>query len=68
MIKKYSLKVLQKAINLALSLDDTMPGKIAELDGKIIEIFIDTLGIKFFIEFKEGASSYWTIVMKSRIL
>ncbi|WP_133140589.1 SCP2 domain-containing protein [Legionella genomosp. 1] len=54
MIKKYSLKVLQKAINLALSLDDTMPGKIAELNGKIIEISIDTLGIKFFIEFKEG--------------
>ncbi|KTC68816.1 SCP-2 sterol transfer family protein [Legionella birminghamensis] len=51
MIKKYSLKVLQQAINLALSLDDSMPGKIAQLDGKVIEIFIDTLGIKFFIQF-----------------
>lgn len=51
MIKKYSLKALQTAINHALALDDTMPDKIAALQGKVLEIIIAPLGVNFFITF-----------------
>ncbi|WED42811.1 ubiquinone biosynthesis accessory factor UbiJ [Legionella cardiaca] len=54
MIKKYSLKALQTAINHALSLDESMPTKIAALDGKVIEIIVAPLGANFFILFEEG--------------
>ena len=53
MIKKYSLKVLQKAINQALSLDESMPSKIASLQGKVLEIIIAPLGVNFYIGFAE---------------
>ncbi len=51
MIKKYSLKALQKAINHALALDESMPTKIAALQGKVLEIIIAPLGVNFFIHF-----------------
>lgn len=47
MIKKYSLKALQKAINHALALDETMPTKISALDGKVLEIIVAPLGVNF---------------------
>ena len=53
MIKKYSLKALQKTINYALSLDEFMPAKIAALDGKVLEIIITTLQVNFFIRFEQ---------------
>ncbi|MGQ3889636.1 ubiquinone biosynthesis accessory factor UbiJ [Legionella sp. CNM-1927-20] len=53
MIKKYSLKALQTAINKALSLDESMPTKIKALHGKVIEIIIAPLNVNFFITFKE---------------
>ncbi|MFW2570122.1 ubiquinone biosynthesis accessory factor UbiJ [Legionella sp. 29fVS95] len=53
MIKKYSLKALQKAINHALALDDSMPAKIAALQGKVLEIIIAPLGVNFFIHFDQ---------------
>lgn len=54
MIKKYSLKALQKAINHALSLDESMPEKIDQLDGKTLEIIIAPLEVNFFIHFDKG--------------
>lgn len=52
MIKKYSLIALQKALNHALSLDESMPAKIQELHGKILEIIISPLNVHFFIRFE----------------
>ena len=54
MLKKYSLKALQKAINKALLLDEHMPEKIQSLDGKTLEMIISPLNVNFFIHFKEG--------------
>lgn len=51
MIKKYSLMALQKAINRALSLDESIPAKIQALDGKVLEIIITPLNVHFFIRF-----------------
>lgn len=53
MIKKYSLKALQKAINHALAMDESMPDKIAALHGKVLEIIITPLGVNFFIQFEQ---------------
>lgn len=53
MIKKYSLKALQTAINHALALDSAMPEKIAALHGKVLEIIIAPLGVNFFISFEQ---------------
>lgn len=51
MIKKYSLKALQLAINHALSLDESMPTKMKPLQGKVLEIIIAPLGVNFYIRF-----------------
>jgi ubiquinone biosynthesis protein UbiJ len=51
MIKKYSLKALQKTINHTLALDESMPAKIAALHGKVLEIIVAPLGVNFFIRF-----------------
>lgn len=53
MIKKYSLMALQKAINQALSLDDTRTAKIQALHGKVLEIIISPLNVHFFIRFMD---------------
>lgn len=53
MLKKYSLKALQKAINQAMSLDEQMPGKFQALSGKVLEMIITPLNVNFFIQFKE---------------
>ncbi len=53
MIKKYTLIALQKAINHALSLDETMPAKMKKLDGKVIELIISPLNAFFFITFAD---------------
>ena len=53
MIKQYSLTVLQKAINLALALDESMPSKIQALDGKVLEVIISPLDVHFFIRFTQ---------------
>ncbi len=52
MIKKYSLLALQKALNHALTLDDSMPEKIKALHGKILEVVITPLNVHFFIRFE----------------
>ena len=54
MIKYYSLKILQKAINKAAALDETMPDKLAQLSGKMIQLLILPLQVKFFITFQHG--------------
>lgn len=53
MIKKYSLLVLQKALNQALTLDESIPGKMSELEGKVLEIVISPLQVNFFIRFED---------------
>lgn len=53
MIKKYSLMALQTALNHALNLDESMPAKIQELDGKVLEIIISPLNVHFFIRFED---------------
>lgn len=54
MIKKYSLTLLQKAINHALALDESMPTKMAALDGRVLEIIISPLNVNFFIRFTQN--------------
>ena len=54
MIKECSLMVLQKAIQHALSLDESMPAKLQALDGKTLEIIISPLQVNFFISFVRG--------------
>lgn len=55
MLKKYSLKALQKAINTAILLDEHMPSKLQALDGKTLEMIIAPLNVRFFIQFRQGA-------------
>ncbi|CAM4384730.1 MAG: Ubiquinone biosynthesis accessory factor UbiJ [Legionella sp.] len=54
MLKKYSLKALQKAINTAILLDEQMPLKLQELNGKTLEMIIAPLNVRFFIQFNQG--------------
>lgn len=54
MLKKYSLKALQLAINQAMNLDEQMPEKLRALNGKAIEMIIAPLDVTFFIHFNEG--------------
>lgn len=51
MLKKYSLRALQIAINKALSLDPDTPQKFAALSGKTLEIVIAPLNANFFMQF-----------------
>lgn len=51
MIKKYSLKALQIAINSAIKLDRQIPEKLQALHGKVIELVITPLEVRFFIQF-----------------
>lgn len=53
MLKKYSLKALQKAINQAMSLDEHMPDKLKALHGKVLKMIIMPLNVSFFIQFDE---------------
>lgn len=53
MIKKYSLKALQKAINYALALDESMSSKIAALEGKVLEVIVAPLAVNFYIRFEQ---------------
>lgn len=55
MIKQYSLLALQKALNRALALDDTMPEKIKALHGKVLELIITPLQVHFFIRFHQSS-------------
>jgi len=54
MIKKYSLAALEKAINAALALDESMSLKLFALEGKLIELVISPLEVTFFICFRQG--------------
>lgn len=54
MLKKYTLKALQRAINHAMSLDDQMPRKIEALHGKVLELVISPLNVNFYIEFQNN--------------
>ncbi|TAL60550.1 MAG: hypothetical protein EPN84_09405 [Legionella sp.] len=51
MLKKYSLKALQTAINQAMNLDEEMPNKLRALDGKVLEMIIAPLDVHFYIHF-----------------
>lgn len=53
MIKHYSLNALEKALNRALSLDESRLDKIKELDGKVLKIIITPLNVSFFIVFRD---------------
>ena len=54
MLKKYSLKALEIAINQALSLDENMPSKLLVLNEKVLEMIIAPLNVNFFIQFQKG--------------
>lgn len=54
MLKKYSLKALQTAINQAISLDEEMPNKLHALEGKVLEMVISPLEVNFYIQFADG--------------
>lgn len=55
MIKRYSFLVLQKAINQALTLDETMHQKLVSLDGKVLELIVMPINVHFFMRFAEGS-------------
>lgn len=55
MIKKYALMALQKAINHALSLDESMPAKLSTLDNRVLKICIKPLNLCFYFLFTKGA-------------
>ena len=54
MLKKYSLKALQIAINKAAKLDEQMPSKLLTLNNKTLEMIIAPLNVNFFILFKDS--------------
>ena len=54
MIKKYSLNLLQKAINHALKLDESMPLKLKALNGKVLKIIISPLNVYFLMRFSKS--------------
>jgi ubiquinone biosynthesis protein UbiJ len=54
MLKKYSLKALQTAINQAINLDEQLPTKLHSLDGKVLEMVITPLNVTFYIQFENG--------------
>lgn len=54
MLKKYSLKALQTAINQALNLDEHMPDKLQALNEKVIEMIITPLNVNFYIQFQNS--------------
>ncbi|MDR3442535.1 MAG: SCP2 sterol-binding domain-containing protein [Legionella sp.] len=54
MLKKYSLKALQKAINKAMQLDEHMPAKLQALNDKTLEMVIAPLNVNFYIQFQDG--------------
>lgn len=51
MIKEYALIALQKAINYGLSLDESMPAKLATLNERVLEMMIKPLNIRFYLLF-----------------
>lgn len=53
MIKKYALIALQKAMNHALSLDESMPAKLATLDGRVLKMIITPLNVSFYLKFTQ---------------
>lgn len=53
MIKKYSLKALEKAINYALRMDEDLPQKMKPLQGRVVAVVIAPLGVRFFILFED---------------
>lgn len=54
MIKNYTLKALQKAINFALSLDETRLAAIHRLQGQVLQVVIKPLNTRFFICFTDN--------------
>jgi ubiquinone biosynthesis accessory factor UbiJ len=53
MIKHYSLRALQKAMNHALALDPSTPPKLQALHGKTIEIIVSPLDTHFFMHINQ---------------
>ena len=51
MIKKYTLKMLEKTINYALSLDPSAQSTVVNLQGKLLKIIVAPLNLHFFIKF-----------------
>jgi ubiquinone biosynthesis accessory factor UbiJ len=54
MLKKYSLKALQKAMHHAMALDPDLPSKISPLENKTLKIRIVPLNVYFYMHFYEG--------------
>ena len=54
MIKQYSLNMLQKALNKALSLDETIATKLLLLDNKVLKLIVMPLQVPLFITFQAG--------------
>lgn len=51
MLKKYSLKTLQLALNTALNLDEQLSDKLKPLAGKVLKLVISPLNAAFYIQF-----------------
>ena len=53
MIREYSLKALQLAINQALALDPQSSQRLQQLDGKALSITVSPLAVQFYIYFTD---------------
>lgn len=54
MIKNFTLKALQKAINHALSLDETRQDELKKLEGNVLQVIINPLSVSFYIVFSQS--------------
>jgi ubiquinone biosynthesis protein UbiJ len=54
MLKKYSLKALQKAIQHAMALDIDISRKMSVLNGKVLKIILAPLDVYFYMHFEQN--------------
>jgi ubiquinone biosynthesis protein UbiJ len=54
MLKQYSLKALQIALNTAISLNDSATEILPNIEGKVLEVVINPLNAHFFMQFQHN--------------
>lgn len=54
MIKSYSLRLLENALNLAMTLDETLPGQLEKFEAKVVQMTLTPFQWSFFMSFSKG--------------
>jgi len=60
MIKQYSLLMLQKAVNVALSWDEKTQAKLLSLEGRVIQVTVLPLAIRFYMSFHDQSVLFFS--------